>query len=224
MSMDSSGLLARTSRYQIRESSPLRPDNETETPISDETSEYRPLSRRRDSDTQRTIPPPVSDIMPRTLRHSTISMATSTAFTVANLEIDPSTSQPCSLPSEIPGFTVTTTCTDPSSDEEEPSSAATLADRVRRDRLPPPHEISSDEDTEDGLERAMRRARAMGITSNHDYRINKRKTEPSRIEVKLGEGDVLAPHARFFIERERSVVSLKFDPPVYVSPMSCHFR
>lgn len=29
-------------------------------------------------------------------------------------------------------------------------------------------------------------------------------------------GEVLKPHARFFIEREKSMVSIKFDPPPYV--------
>jgi hypothetical protein len=28
--------------------------------------------------------------------------------------------------------------------------------------------------------------------------------------------EVLKPHARFFIEREKSMVSIKFDPPPYV--------
>jgi hypothetical protein len=30
--------------------------------------------------------------------------------------------------------------------------------------------------------------------------------------------EVMKPHARFFIEREKSMVSIKFDPPPYVSP------
>jgi hypothetical protein len=34
-------------------------------------------------------------------------------------------------------------------------------------------------------------------------------------------GEVLKPHARFFIEREKSVVSIKFDPPPYVLVSLC---
>lgn len=30
--------------------------------------------------------------------------------------------------------------------------------------------------------------------------------------------DILAPHARFFIRRDKSAVSVKFDPPVLVWP------
>lgn len=35
--------------------------------------------------------------------------------------------------------------------------------------------------------------------------------------------EVLKPHARFFIEREKSMVSIKFDPPPY-APISVHRR
>lgn len=34
-------------------------------------------------------------------------------------------------------------------------------------------------------------------------------------------GEVLKPHARFYIEREKSVVSIKFDPPPYVLVSLC---
>jgi hypothetical protein len=33
-----------------------------------------------------------------------------------------------------------------------------------------------------------------------------------------GGAEVMKPHARFFIEREKSMVSIKFDPPPYVIP------
>lgn len=69
----------------------------------------------------------------------------------------------------------------------------------------------------------MRRAGRIGIPSGH--RRSRRRAEPSRIEVvmvpvnpgteaKERASEVLTPHAKFFIERERSVVSVKFDPPV----------
>jgi hypothetical protein len=31
-----------------------------------------------------------------------------------------------------------------------------------------------------------------------------------------GISNIMKPHARFFIEREKSMVSINFDPPVYV--------
>jgi hypothetical protein len=35
-------------------------------------------------------------------------------------------------------------------------------------------------------------------------------------DMSNGQPDIMKPHARFFIEREKSMVSIKFDPPVYV--------
>ena len=104
------------------------------------------------------------------------------------------------------------------------SSASTLADLLRREGLPSPYEHSPDEDTEISLERAMRRARVIGLPSNHTYyRRSSRRTEPSKIEVVSpadvsgdsgASKEILAPHARFFIEKTRSVVSVRFDPAV----------
>jgi hypothetical protein len=79
--------------------------------------------------------------------------------------------------------------------------------------------MSSDEETEDGLERAMRRARQMGLTpTHHGHRRSRRRAKPSKVEVGISNSaermQILPPHARFFIQRDSSVVSVKFDPPV----------
>ncbi|CAF9917432.1 MAG: hypothetical protein ALECFALPRED_011149, partial [Alectoria fallacina] len=225
VSMLASDLLTRTAQYQMRDPSPLQESEDLEPLISDDANERRPLSRRRDSSNQRPVPPPVSNSAARRYRRNNnrSTRTSSHPFPLIDLGDDSTPPPQTSTPPELSDFTVTTTCNDPSSDEEEPSSAATLADRLRRDRVPPPYELSSDEDTEDGLERVMRRARAMGIPPSHTYyRRSSRRAEPSKIEIVgaadvSGEGrekEVLAPHARFFIERTRSVVSVGFDPPV----------
>lgn len=226
VSMSASDLLTRTAQYQMQDLSPLQESEGLEPLFSDDANESRPLSRRRDSSAQRTVPPAISNSAPRSYRPDSTrnTRISSQPFPLVDLGDDSTPPHQTSFFPEPSDFTVTTTCNDPSSDEEEPSSAATLADRLRRDRLPPPYELSSDEDTEDGLERAMRRARAMGVPSSHTYyRRSSRRAEPSKIEIVgaadiSGEGrenkEVLAPHARFFIERTRSVVSVKFDPPV----------
>ena len=219
VSMDSSSLLSRTSQYQLRDPS----DNEELVLFSDDVDENRPLSRRRDPNSLRTIPPPVSNSIPRSVRHNNDTTSTtfsSNPFPLLDLGDDSTPPPRTSTPPENDGFTVTTTCDTPSSDEEEPSSAATLADLYRRDHLPPAYDMSSDEETEDGLERAMRRARQMGITSNHHgHRRSRRRAKPSRIKVVMPNSSaerkqILPPHARFFIQRDSSVVSVKFDPPV----------
>ena len=218
VSMSASDLLIRTAQYQMRDPSPLQESEDLEPLFSDDAHESRPLSRRRDSSAQRTVPPAISNSAPRSYRpnntrNTRSTRASSHPFPLIDLGDDSTPPPQISTFPEPSDFTVTTTCNDPSSDEEEPSSAATLADRLRRDRLPPPYELSSDEDTEDGLERAMRRARAMGVPSSHTYyRRSSRRAEPAKIEIigatdVSGEGraskEVLAPHARFFIERNR---------------------
>lgn len=67
-----------------------------------------------------------------------------------------------------------------------------------------------------------------GETRNHHTMGSIRLNSPSLIEPVLpsaaanlgdlnGPLDIMKPHARFFIEREKSMVSIKFDPPVYAT-------
>ena len=231
VSMTSRDLLYRTNQYQMRPSSPPRYSDDRENFLDFEFGDqYRPRSRRRDSGANRTIPPPISNLRPRNPQYSyndldrIVDRRDPSRVIDRNSYTTPSQPSQSSHQPESLGFNVTSTCDDPSSDEEEPSSAATLADLFRRDRLPPPYASSTDEDDEDGLERAMRRAGRIGPPAGQ--RRSRRRAEPSKIEVTNLSSvagseievdnvkDVLVPHARFFIEKERSVVSIKFDPPV----------
>ena len=224
VSMESTNLLARTSYYRMYE--PHEDNEKFSNPFSDELSENRPLSRRRDSNAHRTIPPPVSNSVPRSVRHNNDTTSTNISSNpdpLVHLHDDSSPPPRTMTPLDTPGFKVTTTCDIPSSDEEEPSSAATLADLYRRDHFPPAYHIDTpDEDSQDDLDQAMQRARELGLPSSHRHR-RRRRGKPSRIEAVLPPGSnnadkeaqkVLPFHARFFIQREKSVVSIKFDPPV----------
>lgn len=102
---------------------------------------------------------------------------------------------------------------------------ATLADRLRRDHLPLLPIVDSSDGTEDGDLSRWVTPRARTATR---HRRNRRRAVPSRIEVaappateEAANGaearppvEVLAPHARFFIEREKSMISIKFEPLV----------
>ena len=222
VSMKSDDLLSRTAQYQMRDTSPLRQSDDAELLSSyDMTDENRPLSRRRDSGANRTVPPPISNFIPRSIRHNGDTTSTGLEnhpFPLVDVGDDSTPPPRISSSQENLGFNVSTTCDDPSSDEEEPSSPATLADLYRRDRLPPPYDSSAEDDDDDRLDRLMRRGWPIGAPSSH--RRSRRKATPSRIDVGWPtadvpiDKDVLAPHANFFIETERSVVSIKFDPPV----------
>ena len=244
VSMSDKDLIARTSHYRLRSHPHTDCDSDDDSSIpSSTTSENRPVSRRRDS-ASRTVPPPISNNIPRTpfLSTSLISDAYSTtsrhlsqtwnsiarreSMTTENAvgsrqSLSPQTPL---LPNE--GFNVTTHCDQPSEDEEEESSPQTLADRFEREQLQREHILpsfspTSDEDAEDALGRSVR-ARRMAIPPHQfpNRRRGRRRDSPSRVEVslngdeRLAGRDLLAPHARFFIDRERSNVTISFDPPV----------
>ena len=104
--------------------------------------------------------------------------------------------------SEPIGFRITTSCDDPSGDEEEPSSQEILIDRQqRRHRMD--ESSSSDDDDEP---RRLRRQR------NSPRRIEWVERD-SKAETGKPSQDVL-PCVKFFIERKKHVVSMKFDPPM----------
>ena len=218
VSMSAPDLLDRTAQYQMQDQFPLQESEDLGPLFPEDANESQPLSRRRDSNAQRTIPSPISNSAAQFYRRNNTRNARTSSHPFPLIDLGDGCTPPAqvSAPLEPSDFTVTTSCNDPSSDEEEPSSAATLADRSRRDRLQPPHELSSDEDTEDGLERSIRRARASGAPSSNTYiRRSRRRAEPGKIEI-VGDADIsdearenkkiLAPHARFFIERSRRYV------------------
>lgn len=126
-----------------------------------------------------------------------------------------------------PPFIVTTDCSDHSHDEEEESSAATLADRFRRDHIPQIAIDSSSDSTDDG-DLSISRVVTVRARQGARQRRNGRRAIPSRIGIvapnaadelrNAGNGtppiDVLAPHAKFFIEKDKNTISIKFEPMV----------
>ncbi|KAI9818542.1 MAG: hypothetical protein M1827_000601 [Pycnora praestabilis] len=124
-------------------------------------------------------------------------------------------------------FVVTQECSDDSADEEEESSPATMADLSRRGFISSAYSDNEDDDDDGGMNPRRNDSMRMRPPGSHFRRRPSRRRMPSRIEptnplagdeVKEendGEGhDIMVPHARFFIEREKSMVSIKFDPPV----------
>lgn len=246
--MTSDDLLEKTARYQVREASPpevLSTENflQTERPllhydvarnlnghhpaspysIGRGSNENRPPSRRAermDYRVVRTVPPPISD------QSFYQEIAPHRRNLFFDLDSVPSPPRRASLPPNPVSFTVTTDCDEQSGDEEEESSAAILADRLRRDHLHQPYESSSEE-TEDGILTHWVASNAFALGLHPSQRRSRRRANPSRIEIAEPQSDenqeeqdgksdmdVLAPHARFFIDMQRSQVSIKFDPPV----------
>lgn len=140
-------------------------------------------------------------------------------------------------------FTVTMDCSDLSDDDEELSSPDILADLYRRDRtlyVDHSSDLELDLESDDGDEGGT----SLRALREHNARLGSfrglgRRELPSRVQVvnladvddeELSEGHspqatgakraiakekgVLAPHARFFIEKEKSSVSVTFEPEV----------
>lgn len=79
------------------------------------------------------------------------------------------------------------------------------------------------DESHEHLQRALNRANAASRRLDLQTRSMRRRMTPSLIEPEgrenaisqaLGESrEVLKPHARFFIQRDKDMVSIKFDPP-----------
>ena len=223
--MTSEDLVSRTSNYLFQESSPpsrpstsASPDDFYGIPRSSviqrlaadvtiiESNENRPPSRRADYPTSRAIPPPISNTrFPRAPDGSSVRDPNSEGLPLS----------PRNASSPLLDFIVTTDYDDHSGDEEEESSPAVLADRYSRDLLPSSYS-SSDDDDQDANDRwASNRPRTTGALTG--LRLSRRRATPSRIVRAAPEDEeteALEPHASFFIERRKSMVSIKFDPPV----------
>ncbi|KAF2430466.1 hypothetical protein EJ08DRAFT_244701 [Tothia fuscella] len=93
-----------------------------------------------------------------------------------------------------PPFTVTW-------ESDDDGDADSISHPSRRDPS------SSDEDAE---ESAARLYYLDGLTGRRPARRN----SPGRIEMRSANEEVLQPHARFFIGKNRNKITIKFDPPV----------
>lgn len=248
--MTSDELLPRTAQYHLRESIPPPPPPPPPPPlvVSDgnlgpraphrppstvgnvqttmgDYNDNRPPSRRADYPSARVIPAAMLSSRPRPLprrEHEPVHLTSADdQFPLINLG-DDSTPPPRTLSPPIPPlFNVSITCDEPSGDEEEESSPATLADRSRRDRMLSSSPSSSEDDVEEGWTTSVprdgpytgsRRRRRRATPSKIEWAVDG-VNEDAETEMRK-KVEVLAPHARFFIEREKSMVSIKFDPPV----------
>jgi hypothetical protein len=125
-----------------------------------------------------------------------------------------------------PPFTVTTAASedDESDSNEDLPSAAIMADRLRRESRWHPDSDDEDDETPPRLP-SLRRAPALEYSPYGEWRDRRerymepirasRVTAPSRIEPSERTPDtepVIAPHARFFIAKNKNKITIKFHP------------
>ena len=126
-----------------------------------------------------------------------------------------------------PPFTVTTAASedDDSDSNEEVPSAAIMADRLRREsRWHPDSDDDEDDETVPRLA-SLSRAPALEYSPYGEWRERRERyiepirasriTTPSRIEPSERTPDaepIIAPHARFFIAKNKNKITIKFHP------------
>lgn len=195
-----------------------------------------PYAQLSSNPAQNSNPSPLSQAQTSAATRSNQSQTNPTASLSAVPPASPSTPQQDK-------FTVTMDCSDSSEDDEELSSPDILADLYRRDRsLYIDHSLDIDEDSDENEEAnttVPRVPRGHSATLGAMRDVGRREL-PSRVQVvdlanpddqeqdggqssravngrrhgRRDEKVVLAPHARFFIEKEKSSVSVTFEPEV----------
>ncbi|KAL8723457.1 MAG: hypothetical protein Q9225_000288 [Loekoesia sp. 1 TL-2023] len=240
VAMDLEGLILKASRYTIRESAspspPSSPSSPSQSPdlpthrysAHDQTPhgdpvQRRPPSRRRAEDgSERFIPPPISTSAYLVSPHENGSNARQSLASQTR-NAGPQNVSTGNISSVQSHFNVSIDCDNHSDDEEEESSEATLADRHYRDRIPSAHD-SSDEIEDPDFANYVHRAGLRHRYAPGNWR-HRRRTVPRPIGLDEPSGaedgsqtkegaDVLVPHATIFIEKEKSIVSVKFEPAV----------
>ena len=133
-------------------------------------------------------------------------------------DCDSQTAQmPSDFTSTAPGFSNTTECSD--SEDEGPSGHARRRRSLDRRLLA---RFDSSDDSDDDfrrilqdppprLERLRRRETASNITLAEAVEASQVATQEAVAAVG---GGLMVPHAKFFIERDKSKTTIKFDPPV----------
>lgn len=198
VSMTSDDLLARTAQYQIQ---------------------YSPPRHRRGSNAE--LPPILS------IRHNIDgSMTTAQArvrrlydIAVQDAECDRTAQIPSDFMTNAPPFQVTTECSDSEGEEQsaQPSRQHTLH-RIMGIRFEDSESSDDEWHEEESLFAGVRhspgprrRETASNITLSEAAEASQVATQEA---VKAVGGELMAPHARFFIERDKTKCTVKFDPPV----------
>lgn len=208
VSMTSDDLLARTARYQIQYSSPKR-------------------SRRRSSEERTTDLPPIISI-----RHNGDgTVSTAQPFRVVrqqamNEEDDDRQAQ---IPSDFAvlnsaNFNVITECSDEEDEDDNfPSSPHGVRRRYRgpydEDWVEEVHDDETPWHLVESYSRPPRTSRQESARRETPSQITLAEAvEASQIAtqeaVKAVGGEYMAAHARFFIEKNKSKCTIKFDPPI----------
>jgi hypothetical protein len=214
-SMNSDELLSRTAQYQIQYLPPIRPARHvTEREYRVPHSIY---SVRHDEDGN-----PVARVQTRTRRQYTVGIEDEENVREAHLPPEFSVSRP--------PFNVTTECSDDDSDDGTAAIGNVSEFSMRRRRTPnrigslPFESDSSDDDDSPWTidppvadNTTLRRAHSSHRHSADSMTLAE-AAEASQLAtqeaVRAVGGELMAPYAKFFIEKDKSKCTIRFEPPV----------
>ncbi|RDW83240.1 hypothetical protein BP5796_04731 [Coleophoma crateriformis] len=204
ISMTSDDLLTRTAQYQIQ---------------------YSPPRPRRSASERANELPPIMSIRHNDDGSMTTSQARARRLYDIGLQDEECNYRTAQIPSDFTvntlPFQVTTECSDSEAESPSPRTrhwqSRRMAPGLRFDQS----ESSESEDGEDHpwhddnlpgrSTRPRRRETASNITLAEAVEASQIATQEA---VRAVGGELMAPHARFFIERDKSKCTVRFDPPV----------
>lgn len=206
ISMTSDDLLARTAQYQIQ---------------------YSPARTRRPGSSNSEGLPPIVSIRHNNDGSMTTAQARARRLYDIGLQDEDCDLRTAQIPSDFtanaPPFQVTTECSD-SEPEEDPRQASSRQRTINRliglrfddsdssgddDIHPPPP--GWHDDLIRNSPRLRRRETTGNITLDEAAEASQIATQEA---VKAVGGELMAPHARFYIERGKTKCTVRFDPPV----------
>lgn len=212
ISMTSDDLLTRTAQYQIKPAPLLR---RTGVQVNRDPNNEHIVSIRHDN-----------NVMTGVYNHE----QESGGGNYGRAQIPPEFGQ------NAPPFHVTTECSDSDSDSSPLRRRRARTDRLGRPLLDVDDDYSSDSDSSSRNHEwhgtylsggqsfenrpsssSSRRPERRSVASNISIGLAEAKTaadEVSEEAIKAVGGGLMSPHACFFIERDKSKCSIKFDPPV----------
>ncbi|TVY39095.1 hypothetical protein LOCC1_G005271 [Lachnellula occidentalis] len=222
ISMTSDDLLARTAQYQIQYSPPR--DRRS---ASERSNELPPIRSIRHLDDSQMTPAQAAEARSRIHDDGSMTVAQARARRLYDIglrddDCDYRTAQiPSDFTTNAPPFQVTTECSDSEDDDATARQrhrslhrlmGASLrfedSDSDNSGQLLLPEDIDYSSPLSPGI---TRRETASNITLSEAAEASQIATQEA---VRAVGGELMAPHARFFIERDKSKCTVRFDPPV----------
>ena len=202
IAMDQDELLSRTAQYQIQYAHRRRDPSyftQNEAPESNERDSRHILSIRHHDD-------------------GTTSRRSGRTYVYRPADEDEELYRLAQMPDEFyanqPDFRITTECSDAEDEPEGPRGFRRTPNRIGSLPFETPDSDSDEHnpfESEELLDDMRRNRDTTNLTLTEAWEAHANATQEA---VRAVGGELLVPHARFFIEKKKSKCTIRFDPPV----------